>query len=191
MNTLDRLARASAETRSTHEPTLTRRELAARGLLGLLALGVSSRIGAASVAFGATTPCKSLATCLKKAESTAVDVFWQCQGTKGSQWIGSGGEWTIESLGCRLWAYQPAARKAQRTCLEKCPPPPKGPRPKKPPLHAPAPPPALPPNPYGPISDECANCASVGGHCCSGRDPAHLCACAAPGYDCAERYGCG
>ena len=68
MNPLDRLARAAA---SSDEVTLTRRDLAAHGFLGLLALAVSSRVGAASVAFGATTPCTSLKTCLRKAESTA------------------------------------------------------------------------------------------------------------------------
>ena len=185
MNALERLARAAASGDAT---TSTRRDFATRGVLGLLAVGVSSRVGAASVAFGATTPCTSLKTCLRKAEGTAVAAFWKCQGPFKDL---PNSEWLIESLGCRLWTYQPAVRRAMRECLEKCPPPPKGPRPKKPPRRAPAPPPALPPNPYGPITDECANCGSVGGKCCYGTDPLHLCACANPEYDCAIRYGCG
>lgn len=187
MNPLDRLARAAA---SSDEVTLTRRDLAAHGFLGLLALAVSSRVGAASVAFGATTPCTSLKTCLRKAESTAAEAFWKCQGTRAAVFLGTT-EWKIESLGCKLWTYFPRLQKEQRECLEKCPPPPRGPRPKKPPRRAPAPPPPLPPNPYGPISDQCANCGAVGGKCCWGTDPKALCACANPELDCASRYGCG
>jgi hypothetical protein len=55
-----------------------------------------------------------------------------------------------------------------------------------------APPPTVPPIPHPTegVAAECANCAAVGGACCSGTDPTHLCACANPAIPC-ERYGCG
>ena len=183
MNALERLARAAA---SGDQTSLTRRDLAARGLLGLLALGVSSRLAAPDAAFAAATPCKSLKTCLNSAEAAATNAYEACLKKFPYESVGSN-----PGLGCRLWHYQPTARKAMRECLEKCPPPPKGPRPKKPPRHAPPPPPPLPPNPYAPISDACASCTAVGGMCCWGSDPKALCACANPAYDCASRYGCG
>lgn len=79
---------------------------------------------------------------------------------------------------CRRRSVQSSSRRSGATCEVK--PPSKAPPPTIPPL----------PSPDDGVAAECANCASVGGVCCAGGDPTHLCACANATVPC-EAYGCG
>jgi len=80
-------------------------------------------------------------------------------------------------------AFETAARKyvdaAKEGCFGKCQPL------SAPPTPVPQPP--ITPQPMPTVSDECLNCMSVGGKCCSPNGP--LCACANPSLPC-SRYGC-
>jgi hypothetical protein len=190
MSLLENVARAFADEPASDRPrTLTRREVASRGLLGLLALVGLRELGFPGSASAAQPRCTSLGPCLSSVEKAAQDAYRKCSATTYQgpfDYLDN-----FDTLGCRLWAWEPARKEGYRSCIKKCPPPkastPKRRHPRAP-KRQPTPPP-LPPNPYDAIADECANCRKVGGECCYGGDPKHLCACANASIPC-ERYGC-
>jgi hypothetical protein len=161
------------------DPQMTRRDLVGRGLLGALALTGAARLVFADSGFAAATACTSLQRCLEEKEAFWGNVIQKCHNNHG---------WTWECV----QTYHEGRWRSSFYCRRYCPPP-KKPKKKPPSRGAPNkgnPPPPLPPDGDDSLVAECANCAQVGGRCCYGKDPKHLCVCANPDYTCA-RYGCG
>jgi hypothetical protein len=162
---------------------LTRRVLLGKGLLATLALASAGRFALPDLAFARAADCArgSRSNCLLYAAKLYRKGIRECDGLNADP---------VTTLGCYR-SNSSAWKAARRICKENCPPPAKPPS--KPPSgqrrKTPPPPPPLPPNPYDGLAIECANCAQVGGKCCYGSDPKHLCACANPDYPC-QKYGC-
>lgn len=182
---VDRVARILASDTNDGSERLTRRDVVVRGVLGAVAVATAGRLGLPEPASASPAGCKSLRACLDRADTAASDAYRACRirTRHRKTWDEF---WEVD---CLIWEAAPVGRKEHRDCLAKCPPPKK---PKKPPRKPSRPgnPPPLPPNPYDGFVSECANCNSVGGLCCSGQDPMHLCACANPTVGC-RVYGCG
>lgn len=179
----DRVARTLASDTGADSEPLTRRDVVVRGMLGAVAVATAGRLSLPEPASAAPAGCKSLAACLDRANTAASNANHACrERTEYRAWD------EFRAVECHIWEAAPVARKGHRDCLAKCPPPKKPKKPRKP--SRPGDPPPLPPNPYDGVVSECANCNSVGGLCCSGSDPLHLCACANPTISC-RVYGCG